>query len=250
VDAEQFSKFRHDAVHALMRLNEAIAQQFRLSSWPRYDYELKAGTLTFSKDGIPGVIASIQVVGTTSKAEGTWLWSWANASLPNTSTDQMETVRAFGEGENLSLLKNPYAEDDEYLGWAMTAIAAKILDAKGGYRCPSGDGFIYFVYTDLAFAEINPALSEKDKIQCDQHDVGIATFICEHLSAAPNQEWFSDARTEIDPWPDAWCSQCESLFQEQDGWNGDNISKRKIVAVCNQCYDGLRTQEVISEDDN
>ena len=246
--SEEFTQFSHDACHELMRLNEQCDQQFRILSWPRYDYDLKTGTLIFSKDNIPGVITNIQVVGTTSTSEGTWLWSWANISLPKNSTEQMDAVRAYGEGENLAALKNSYAEDDEYLGWEMTAIAAKILGAKGGYRCPSNDGFIYFIYTDLAFAEVNQA--KKDTIKCGEHDVGIATFICEHLSVEPNQEWFSDARTEIDPWPDAWCGQCENIFQEENGWNDNNTSKRKIVAICNQCYERLRAQEVIPKKNN
>jgi hypothetical protein len=246
--AEQFSKFNHDACHELMRLNENCDQQFRILSWPRYDYDLKAGTLTFSKDGIDRVIASIQVVGTTSKSEGTWLWGWANASLPNDSTEQMDTVRAFGEGENLPALKNPYSEDDEYLGWEMTGVAVKILGAKGGYRCPCNDGFIYFVYIDLSYAEVNPAVLKKEKIECETHNIGISTFICAHLLSEPHQEWFSDAQTEIDPWPDAWCSKCEAIFQKEKGWKESKKTKRRIVAICNQCYKQLRSEGVIPEE--
>jgi hypothetical protein len=71
--AEQFLEFRHEAVHALMGLNDLCEREFKISSWPRWDYDFDAGTLTFSKDGVARVVASIQVVGTTSESSGTWL---------------------------------------------------------------------------------------------------------------------------------------------------------------------------------
>ncbi len=78
MNAEQFSDFRHAAVHDLMGLNKKCDEDFHINSWPRWDYDLERGTLTFSQDKMPKVIASIQVVGTTSTTEGTWLWGWAN----------------------------------------------------------------------------------------------------------------------------------------------------------------------------
>ncbi len=56
---EQFTKFRHEAVHVLMRLNESCESEFHISSWPHWDYDLERGTLTLSQDGVPKVVASI-----------------------------------------------------------------------------------------------------------------------------------------------------------------------------------------------
>lgn len=57
MDPEQFSVYRHEAVHELMRLNELCEQEFRISSWARWDYDFDRGTLTFSQDGVPKVRA-------------------------------------------------------------------------------------------------------------------------------------------------------------------------------------------------
>ncbi len=51
MDPEEFSIYRHEAVHELMRLNTLCEQQFHISSWPRWDYASISGK--------------------------TWLWSWA-----------------------------------------------------------------------------------------------------------------------------------------------------------------------------
>jgi len=101
MEPEQFSKFWHKAVHELMNLNELCEKEYRISSWPKWEYDLDRGTLAFTQDGLPKVLASIQVVGTTSISGGTWLWGWANESLTPKVTTQLAKMRAFGEAENV-----------------------------------------------------------------------------------------------------------------------------------------------------
>jgi len=248
LNSEEFDAFRHAAVHNLMDLNEECKQQYRITDWPRWDYDLDAGTLIFSEEGIPKVITSIQVVGTTSTELGTWLWGWANNGLPSHVTERVHKVREFGEAESVTQLIEQEWPDDEYLGWAMTAIAARIIGAKGAYRCPrAGGGFIYMVYTDLRLAlgdSISPPQSTDDRtLTCDVHGTGEQTYVCEHLLANPRQEWYSDLPTEEKPWPDAWCAKCDHVFQEQGEWNEHNEGRIKIQLLCHHCYESFRRQE-------
>jgi uncharacterized protein DUF6882 len=239
----QFSKFRHKAVHELMDLNELCEKEYRISSWPKWEYDLDRGTLAFTQDDVPKVLASIQVVGTTSISSGTWLWGWANESLTLKVTTQLAKVRAFGKAENISELTNAELPDDEYLGWEMTAVAAKLLGAKGAYRCPGKNGFVYVVYSSIRFATSDAsATSEGQLVECSHHTKGFATYICEHLLANPAQEWFSNKPDEEQPWPDAWCAACEALFLEQNEWNDKNQSRTEITMVCHHCYENLRSQ--------
>ena len=125
----------------------------------------------------------------------------------------------------------------------MTAIAARILEAKGAYRCPrDAGGYTYLLYTDLAFADQAKRLQDKAKIDCDWHGRGYATYICEHLLAQPAQKWFSNAPHEEDPWPDAWCGSCETLLREQGEWNNVNEKKANIKVLCHCCYGKLRAK--------
>src|SRR5215467_336644 len=111
VTAEEFSQFRHESVHGLSRLNDSCAKLFKISSWQRYDYDLDRGTLTFSQDGVPRVVASILVAGTISESGGTWLWSWANGYLPEPVSEPLKRVREFGASEGISELSEAYAPD-------------------------------------------------------------------------------------------------------------------------------------------
>lgn len=241
MNRDEFTDFQREAIHELMRLNEICKEKFRISSWPRWDYEFEGGTLTFSQDGVPKVIAAIQVVGSTSISGGTWLWSWANASLPAKVTAAMGSVRAFGEAENLVELTRASSPDNEYLGWEMTAIAAKVLGSKGAYRCPGNNGFVYVVYTSIQFANEYPDSNREPKlIDCTTHGAGFQAFVCQHLISNPVQEWHSKERDKKNKWPDAWCGACDVFFQQEGEWNDKNESNLKIKILCHQCYELLR----------
>lgn len=243
MDSRQFSEFRHEAVHQLMRLNELCEGEFKISSWPRWDYNLERGTLTFSANGVPKVLASIQVIGTTSVSGGTWMWGWANESLSPKVTKEVAKVREFGLAGNIPELTKAELPDDEYLGWGMTAVAAKLLGAKGAYRCPGDNGFVYVVYSSIGFAASDgDTPSQPKQVECTDHGTGFSTYVCEHLASNPVQEWFSREADEEHKWPDAWCAACDVFFQEQGEWNEKNESKLKIKLLCHHCYERLRSQ--------
>jgi hypothetical protein len=101
---KQFAEYRHSAVHELMRLYELCEEEFHIGSWARWGYGLERGTLAFSENGVPRVMASIQVIGTTSVSGGTWMWGWANKCLPSNVTKAVAKVREFGEAPNIAEL--------------------------------------------------------------------------------------------------------------------------------------------------
>lgn len=244
--AEEFSQFRHESIHSLKRLNEANDKEFRIDSWPRYDYDLDRGTLIFSRDGIAKVVASILVAGTTSESAGTWLWSWGNAYLPESVSEPVKKVRDFGISEGIAELAEPYVPDDEYLGWALTAISAKIMDAKGAYRCPGNNGYVYVIFTDIVFADLPTDGKRKKPLSCNTHGSAYEAYVCEHLIANPEQQWFSQEPDLESPWPDAWCGICDSFFQEQGEWNEKNEKNLKIKLLCHFCYQALRAKSLHS----
>jgi len=154
---EEYRKFCHTAVPELTSLNASCQRQFSIGAWEHWRYDAECGTLTFSAGGFPKVIATVQLVGTTSTRSHSWLWGWANESVPPTQTILLAEVRRFGEAESLTILTQPEWPDDEHHGWEMAAITTKIIGAKGAYRAPRGSGgYSYYAYTDLRFADQFP----------------------------------------------------------------------------------------------
>lgn len=108
-----------------------------------YGFDLDTATLTFDR-GADFVVADLALIGTTSACDGTFLWSWANESLPPISTSLVARVRAFGEDNDLPLLTRPERPGARPDGLEMLAIAARILDAEGCFAHEAGDVTYYF----------------------------------------------------------------------------------------------------------
>ena len=146
-EPEWYANWRHEAVHELQEKNERLIEDYRLGSWPRYDYDLDSSMLTFSEEGRAKVVAEIQVVGTTSANAGNWLWAWDNAHWPADTIVDAQKVRDFGEQNGISELTDSYVEDDDLnaRGWELTAVAARVCNAVGAYRPPRDEGGGFFL---------------------------------------------------------------------------------------------------------
>jgi len=151
--ADDFAKMRREAVHALTDLNEAINAKYGITAWERFDYDLNAGTLTFSHKGKVKVVARIQVVGST---DTDFLWAWANAGWwPAALLEDVREVKAWGEANGAAELTTPQltGENITELGWAMTALAVKITGALGAYRPMDGHRSLFFLYRSIGFVD-------------------------------------------------------------------------------------------------
>lgn len=134
-----YAEWKHEAVHQLMAKQDQLKANYGMSSYPRFDYDVEAGTLTFSENTQVRVCADIQVVGTTGSKD--WLWGFANDHWPDRVVADMEAVWQFGLDNEIEELTTRYVEDVDLnqLGWELTAVAVRILDAVGAYRPPSSD---------------------------------------------------------------------------------------------------------------
>jgi hypothetical protein len=140
-----------EAFAAFTAKQKQLAETFQLESWQRYDYDTRAGTLTFSDANGPRILADIQVVG--SIDDDDWRWGWSNEVWPPASTNGMQALRAFGAEHEIEELTTEYLESDDLdgLGWMLVAIAARVLEAEGGYRAPVQAGHIYFLIRSIKF---------------------------------------------------------------------------------------------------
>jgi len=138
-----------DAVTELTAKQDQLQKRFDLSKHERWDYDQETGEIVFSNAGVPAVAARFQIVGSISSVNDTWLWSWANFSLVPEIFEGLLTVRTFGESERFASLTIPKWPATEEVGWELTAVAAKILNADGAYRTPSKVGFLFTLLMDV-----------------------------------------------------------------------------------------------------
>ena len=140
-----FEDFVHPLVHAGMEKNDSFFLKY--GRHRRWDWDDSLATLTFSDPALPTVQVQCSVVGTT---EGdSWEWSWANKNISPHEKAGMEKVREFGETRGFEKLPTPFLVADEFTGWEMTAVTEHVLDALGGYRFPTEDGFCYLAFRNV-----------------------------------------------------------------------------------------------------
>jgi hypothetical protein len=146
---DEYCDWRDAALKDLKAKQDGLLASHQLGSWPRFDYDLKQGTLTFSDDHGPRLVAEIQVVGSTSAQD--WRWAWANDHLPSEVRSDVERVRIFGADNGIEDFTDPAVRDEDLdaLGWEFTAAAARLLEAPGAYRAPSGSGALWVVMRDI-----------------------------------------------------------------------------------------------------
>lgn len=149
---EQYDSLIEAAYGYLRQQQEQTRLAFNIGSYELYDYDQETGKLVFSSDGHARVITDFQAVGSVSTRSNTWLWAWANDSILPDVCQAAERARAFGESEQITEVMEPYWPADETDGWAMTALTAYLVQAKGGYRCPDEHGFLYVVFTQIDWA--------------------------------------------------------------------------------------------------
>jgi hypothetical protein len=151
-DAE-FDMFLASSLEQLASLNQRCEQEFNLGHLEEWSVDLEKGVLEFSNVSGLRVVATVRVVGTTSDKSNTFRWGWANEHLPSVAVEGMSSLREFGEREGIEVLTWDTLEDpdDIDVGWEMTAIAVRVLKAKGSYRCPETNGYIYLLITELTF---------------------------------------------------------------------------------------------------
>ena len=81
-------------------------------------------------------------------------------------------------------------------------------------------------------------------IECPVHGTTSGAYICSHLMNEPRQRWFCDYPSQDNPWPDAWCSACERVFQTEGEWNENNEDDVDIRLVCGRCYEEQKGSSV------
>lgn len=76
-----------------------------------------------------------------------------------------------------------------------------------------------------------------NNVQCSIHGESRESYVCSHLLGNSVGIGFnSDDPTPDNPYPDAWCDDCELIRATHGGWNEDSEKLVKISLLCSGCY--------------
>lgn len=109
----------------------------------------QASDSIYRRDDALATSASICVVGTVTDSDGSFLWSWANDSLPQGARKGIEQVQEFGRANDLSLLFEPCCTGGHPQAQELLAISGRILDSAGTFFDKTDGVGIYFLLSDF-----------------------------------------------------------------------------------------------------
>src|SRR3954468_17966011 len=76
-----------------------------------------------------------------------------------------------------------------------------------------------------------------DKLDCAIHGECAKTYVCTHLSGESSGLGFNCREaTDDNPYPDAWCDNCEIIREAHGGWNEQTDKLANISLLCSGCY--------------
>ena len=123
----------------------ATYAQFGLDYSMQYHWDTERAEMQFSNKGVPVASAALQFVGSIAGRPPTWLWGWANDSIPSAATARLAEVRQYGAEQGFDKLTQPEWVPEGDDGHDVMIVSACILGAPAFFHDHAGGASLYFV---------------------------------------------------------------------------------------------------------
>ena len=85
-------------------------------------------------------------------------------------------------------------------------------------------------------------------IHCNTHGDTEESFVCSHLAERMAGLGFNrNEPSDEKPFPDAWCDDCNLIFETHGGWNDESEKLVSIKVLCSSCYELARIRNTRTE---
>lgn len=132
-----WSAWSQESVAIMAARNRAVFAEIGAA----YSWELENATFTLGER-----VFRLVVVGTVTA--DTFLWGWANQSLPAATTAALSRVVEFGREHDMALLVDPTAPGGMAQGKECLAVAGRILDASAAFISQNGTQLLMLLFAD------------------------------------------------------------------------------------------------------
>ena len=138
--------FVQQAVQGLQMQTTAHAETWGLGTADQWAADQETGLLTFTFADGTIAEADMQIVGTYSTNDGTFLWGWDHPSVQSPLDENAKLAKQFGEENNLPKYTQRKVKCTEEEAWEFTAVAARLGEASGAYRGPAGSALVFMTF--------------------------------------------------------------------------------------------------------
>jgi hypothetical protein len=125
-----------------------------MERYPNYELELEEGVIWFGDQEHRGVVAAVQLVGSYTEEDHTWLWAWAN---PKSAEPLVQAVKQLKEEHpDVPEFEEPSHAYPESGAWALAAAAAYKMKSQTCFRLPGEVTLFVALYDITALEEGDP----------------------------------------------------------------------------------------------
>lgn len=135
----EYQELMAAAYSHMNKQSDLILDQWKLTDYPRFDWNQDTGQIIFSSESGHQLVADIQFIGSWSETAGTWMWSWFNQSVSDTMKKEIHQIKAFEEKHALTELIDPVWKAPIEAAWDMANLSCHLLDSEMVYRAPDPD---------------------------------------------------------------------------------------------------------------
>jgi len=115
----------------------------------QWSLDMSQGDLLFTfADGVVATCPA-QIVGSLDTESGSWLWAWANPSIPDALKRDSLRVREYGQQRKIERLIAEEWPCTEEEAWRMAALACLLCNAQGVYRGPAGTALVFISFASV-----------------------------------------------------------------------------------------------------
>jgi len=132
---EQFSAFMDSCQESLADLQNRFFDA--IPDDAEWSYDLESGQFQIDGKSYPFV-----VIGSHNEELNTWLWGWANESLPSSARQSSKTIQQLQQLTGSQVFVDEGLEAGEADAEALSAMAVHVLGARGLFLC-RGEANLY-----------------------------------------------------------------------------------------------------------
>lgn len=127
-------------------IQTATMEKFDLGTYDRWWFNQETASLSFYKNDVPVVKANVQVLGSQSLNDKSWMWSLLNDSITDECVDELEPFWQIVE-HNSGI--HFHSEVDEQFIIDAVSVSMYVLNAKAYYRAPSQNAHTYLILSNV-----------------------------------------------------------------------------------------------------
>ncbi len=153
-DSQDIDELIEASFVELQMKTQAHQDAWGFGKFDRWDMDTQQGDLVFTDDDGLTATCPAQAIGSYSHDDGSWLWAWANPSIPDPLKRDALEVKAYGEERGLAMLTERKLDlGDEARAWELAALMVKVTEAQGAYRCPLGSTAFFVSFGEVRLSK-------------------------------------------------------------------------------------------------